>query len=272
MNARRRWSVRPLGRSLFAAAVIVCLAAFAANLALSDVGPSTRWGRLYGSGATAMLVVAVAYFGRRRAPRRGPGRAQTWLHWHVYGGALFLLLIAMHTAFRLPHGLLGWGLWLVSTYIVVTGAAGLLLQRWLPRMLSSAGALEVNYERIPVLVDELRQRAEALVATGDDAVQRMFATLMAPALAGPQPRVAYFFDPAGHIRTQLDEIAAVRDALPDDQRQCAAALQELVANKLEIDAHYTLQRALRWWPRAHVPLTLVLVVLVALHLFSVWYY
>ena len=42
--------------------------------------------------------------------------------------------------------------------------------------------------------------------------------------------------------------------------------------KLEIDAHYTLQRALRWWLWLHVPASLVLLVFVAVHLFTVLYY
>ena len=49
-------------------------------------------------------------------------------------------------------------------------------------------------------------------------------------------------------------------------------LQAMYKTKLEIDAHYTLQKALRWWLYLHVPVSIVLIVLLALHIFAVVYY
>ena len=42
--------------------------------------------------------------------------------------------------------------------------------------------------------------------------------------------------------------------------------------KLEIDAHYTLQQALRWWLYAHLPASFVLLVFILLHLYTVLFY
>ena len=42
--------------------------------------------------------------------------------------------------------------------------------------------------------------------------------------------------------------------------------------KLEIDAHYTLQRALRGWLYFHAPPSLLLLALVAVHVATVLYY
>jgi cytochrome b subunit of formate dehydrogenase len=39
-----------------------------------------------------------------------------------------------------------------------------------------------------------------------------------------------------------------------------------------LDAHYTLQKALRWWLYLHVPASLMLVLLVGLHVYAVIYY
>ena len=49
-------------------------------------------------------------------------------------------------------------------------------------------------------------------------------------------------------------------------------LQQLYRAKLELDAHYTLQHVLRGWLVLHVPVSLVLLVLVGLHVFTVLYY
>ena len=42
--------------------------------------------------------------------------------------------------------------------------------------------------------------------------------------------------------------------------------------KLELDVHRTLQRPLRWWLYVHVPPSVLLLALVAVHLVTVLYY
>ena len=58
----------------------------------------------------------------------------------------------------------------------------------------------------------------------------------------------------------------------EDDAQRLEELRTLMRTKLEMDAHYTLQKALRWWLYLHVPGGLVLTVLVAIHVFAVLYY
>lgn len=256
----------------FLAALVACGATLAVNAAVSEVRPSTAWGMGYGAGAVVLLLGALAYAARRRAPRRGPGRAYVWLQFHLYGGALFLVLVMMHAGFRAPHGVLAWAMWLLSWYVVMSGLVGVFLQRWLPRILSSAFATEVHYDRIPSLVGVIRGRVEALVRTCDDSVRRFYDTNLAPVLVEPQPRFIYFMDIAGGIRSRVGHLDYLRQFLAGEDVEKLDELKALVSSKLEMDAQYTLQRALRWWLLGHVPVSLALVVLVAFHLFSVWYY
>ena len=58
------------------------------------------------------------------------------------------------------------------------------------------------------------------------------------------------------------------DRLGGEDRGKLDRLEAMFRSKLELDAHYSLQRALRWWLLAHVPFTLVLVFLVIVH---VWF-
>ena len=60
--------------------------------------------------------------------------------------------------------------------------------------------------------------------------------------------------------------------MPVQEKEKLDRLQSFYKTKLEIDAHYTLQRTLRWWLFLHVPLSLVVLVLMMIHLLSVWYY
>jgi hypothetical protein len=265
----RLWRLGALG--LFA----VCGVVLVLNLVLAELHPGNTWGLAYGIAAAVLLVTTALYAVRRRTMRwatRFAGRGRAWLWLHVWGGALFLLLASMHSGFAWPTGALTWWLFLLSWWTVLSGLAGLFLQRWIPRVLSSGLSVEVNYERIPELIDEVRSKAEALVAGADETISELYERSMASELAAPNPRFVYFTDVTGGIRSRLTDLEYLRRFLPAEEKEKLDKLEELFRVKLEIDAHYTLQRVLRNWLYFHVPPSVVLLGLVVLHVLTVLYY
>lgn len=260
----------------FAAAAAVAIAAFAANVVVTDVRPGSVWGLAYGIAAAALLVAVAAYGARRRAMRAvsrlGLGSARAWLAFHVYGGILFLLLVLMHSGFRLPTGALTWWLWGLSLWTVASGLVGLALERWIPRVLASGLSTEVHYDRIPELIAAVRAQADEIAAASPAALRELYRKKIAPALAAPRRRWIYFIDITGGIRSRLRELDYLRGFLAGEERSHLEHLERLFRSKLEIDAHFTLQQALRLWLWLHVPLSALLVALVALHVFTVIYY
>lgn len=267
-GARWRWG--------FAALAVVSGAVYAVDRVLFEPGPGNPWRLGYGVAAALLLVAVSLYAVRRRAvrpvSRLGLGRARTWLYLHQYGGLLVALLMLMHSGFRVPTGVVTWWLWALVLWSAATGLVGLGLQRWIPRVLASGLAVEAVYERIPELVDELRAMADRLAAACSEPVRALYARRVAPALAGPERRWLYFFDITGGKAAQLGEFDHLRRLLPPDEREKLGELSRLYKTKLQLDAHYTLQRALKLWPWIHVPTSLVVLVLLALHLAAVLYF
>ncbi len=257
---------------VFLVGVGICVAAPVVELALGAPGGAAAWTVGYGAAAATVLGGAVAAAGRRRAPRRGPGASYHWLQFHVYGGTLFLVLVLLHTGLRLPNGAIGWGLCTTAVWVVATGLVGVLIQKWVPTALSSGLTTEVHYDRIPELVAHVRGKVEDLVAVADESVRSFYQTNLAAALAGPQTRLIYFVDITGGIQTRMQHLDHLQQFLGDADRRIVDELRTLLRTKLEMDAQYTLQKALRWWLYAHVPVAVALTVLVAFHVFAVWYY
>ncbi len=260
----------------FVVASVLVLAALAVNLMSAELQPGNTWGLVYGTCA-AVLMFAVALFGVRRrvvpfTKRFGLGRAQTWVQFHVYAGTLALLLFLMHTSFRWPNSVAGWWLFILSIWVSVSGLFGVFLHKWIPRILASGLSIEVLYERIPELIEEIREKAEKLAAVSAEPVREFYRRNVAPALNAPQLRLVYYFDITGGIRTQIRQFEYLRQLLSGDEQRRFAELESYYRAKLEIDAHYTLQRALRWWLYLHVPPSLVLLALIGLHIFTVLYY
>ena len=258
--------------AVWAAGVFTCAGALVANVWLSELDPLTAWGTAYGVAAAVLLSIAVAYSVRRRMPRRGPWMAYHWLRLHVFGGTFFFVLVLMHMGFRAPAGALGWALWVLSAWTVLSGAVGMLIQLWIPRGLSSGLTTEVHYDRIPALVSTVAERAEAIVGGCSESVRRYYQDTLAAVMTGPQPRLIYFVDITGGFQARGKDFEHLRRFVDEDEARRVDELRGLCKTKLEMDAHYTLQRALRWWVYAHVPLVGLLVVLVVLHVASVLYY
>ncbi|NUO80011.1 hypothetical protein HUU05_08035 [candidate division KSB1 bacterium] len=270
------WIDSPSALRRFALALALSVIAYTLNAFVSEIRPYNVWGLTYGTLA-ALLMLGAAFLGIRRrltkiSLKHRLGKAQSWLQFHLYGGALCLLLVFMHTGFRVPHGVLTWWLWLLSIWVTVSGIFGVFLQKWIPKLLASGLAMEVLYERIPELVVEIRERANALMQDATDTLQEFYRNHVAYAFATPQARLIYYVDITGGVQARLKRFEYVRGLLTSEEKDKLHQLEACYKAKLEIDAHYTLQRALRWWTLLHVPASLVLLALLGLHVFAVLYY
>jgi hypothetical protein len=255
----------------FWAATAVCIAAYLVDAAAGEVDASSFWGMTYGTVATAFMVGSSLYAVRRRTVRRSVGSARAWQQFHVYGGTLFMLLTLMHAAFRVPKGAMTTWLMVLSIWVFVSGLLGILIQKWIPRLLLPLGT-EALYERIPELVNEVRENAERLAGGLPAPARDYYRRSLEPQMRVPRNRPAAFISGQAGRRSRAREFELLRGILPPPAGDSVRELEALYITKLELDAHYTLQKALRWWLYSHVPPSLALLALVAYHVFSVFYY
>jgi hypothetical protein len=271
-NALRRWVQSAGWFWAFVFSVIACALVYLVNRLFATPQPYTIWGLAYGTAAAVFMVGAAAWGVRRRMLRKAPARSQAWVQFHVYGGTLFLLLVLMHTGFHWPTGGLTWWLYIFAIWIAVSGFIGVTLQKVIPRILTSGLSIEVNYNRIPELIDDVRQKSEELAKNCPEAVQDFYTKTLAPAMSGPKPRLIYFLDITGGIQSSLKQFEYLRRFLNPEEKEKLNHLQAYYKAKLEMDAHYTLQKALRVWLYFHLPVSLILILLLGMHLYTVFYY
>ena len=225
-----------------------------------------------GIGAAVALLVVMAYSARRAVPSvRALGPVRPYLRLHLYGGGLFAVLFLVHTGFSLPAGVLMWFLWGSAVWVVVTGLLGTLLQRYVPQVLDDASSLEVHYDRLPELVDELRTRAEKAAAVSPGLLA-FYRREIAPEMQ--RPRTVLRLRPGRTVAQTFrsNELEILRSTLDAEGREALDELREIHRAKADMDLHHTLQLVLRGWLVLHLPVALVLLVLVALHVFFVLYF
>jgi hypothetical protein len=266
----------PRSFQTFIVSSAVFIACYLIVFVFDEVTPGNFWGLSFGTIATFLFFLVGIYGVRRRTMNLSSklkfGTANTWLQFHLYGGVLFLLLVFLHTGFTLPQGAFNWWLWGLSLWVVLSGLVGTLLQKWIPEVLSSTLSLEIRTDRIEELVGELRAKAEALSTNSPPAIRDYYERTIAPDMNGPVLRPSFYKDITGGIHTKIRQMDYLKQFLSDEDKKKLDNLAVIYRSKLECDAHYTLQKPLRLWLLAHLPLSIVLMALVLIHLFVVFYY
>jgi len=188
----------------------------------------------------------------RALPRDGLGRLAVWMHVHLYYGVAAAVMLFLHGGGRVGSSM---GLWLnvLSLLVIGSGIVGIVLWTFGPSWLTQQEH-EMSVEQALAL-DEHYQRK---VQQGLDAM------------------------PDGSGLPLATETAAIVGApLASDQRQALGAIGDgslavLVEQRRRVRAEWRrLGRArgfLNGWRVVHVPLSALLLVLVVVHVFSIWLY
>ncbi|MFT5612575.1 MAG: hypothetical protein ACI9WC_000150 [Arenicella sp.] len=263
--ARRR-------RMNFSLLLLSCLMV-AVLLRLVDISLAnpTEWsGWILLIGCFALFV----YAGRKRLSMLPLGRVAIWLQAHLYIGMFCLFVFGMHIEWRFPSGWFENGLAVSFIGTVVTGVIGIFWSRKLPGRITRLGD-EVMYDRIPSFAVALNNEAEQLVLesvekTGSLAVADFYQKSGHYFFGRPRfqwPRLYRAHEPSHKLERELDSL---RRYMRDDDSVFADQMCQLVRKKDLLDAHYTLQGALKHWLTVHVVFAAAIIPMVLLHIVLVY--
>lgn len=252
-------------------AAAIALAGYATVSWLGSWQPG-RFGGLTAGTLAAALYVNAALYPARRPWRAWPlGTAQRWLQLHIYGSVLAMVLVFVHIGLRLPAGMMGWSLLGLTLWTTGTGLLGVYLQKAIPLALTRNLQVEAIYERIPDLVRQLALDADAAMRGASDVVDRGYRSELRRLLEAPRPLWSYVMDPQGGRSRQLEPLAQLAPYVEGPDRDRLSELETIVKDKLDLDTHLSLQRALRLWLVLHVPPAMLLLGVIAVHVIAVVY-
>ena len=246
----------------------------------------TALGLVFGSFGFAFMIFAALLGARKKVPVWRVGRAQTWMRGHLWLGLLSLPLIMFHSGFRYGHGLSA-VLMTLLIVVVASGVFGAALQHYMPRVMTREVTMETIYEEIEHVRAQLREEAEELFTQATAMAAKAAA---AGGVGSTATSVAVREDEAAplrnffeqELRPFLDSPGARGHALADQaqSRSAFAQLRTLVPPALhttledlesicEEERQLTMQSRLHLWLHGwlllHVPLSLALILLGAVH-------
>src|SRR5262249_236609 len=101
---------------------------------------------------------------------------------------------------------------------------------------------------------------------------RFYRSEVRPGLLGVRPSLSFLLDVRSGREAALVPLRRMLQFVDGDDKPRVEELSTLLIEKMELDAQYSLQRLLRWWPLLHVPAASVLMGLVVLPVLAwAWY-
>jgi hypothetical protein len=254
-----------------------------AYLVLAALGASYVWyaattefphgGSAFGLGYGGLglaAILALLWFGvRKRSYRSTWGRLETWLHVHVYLGLLSLFVVLFHTGFRFEDKV-AVAAFAVLAVVVLSGLLGAIFYTTLPRRMSAVDS-DLTAEQISEQLNQLARSMARLASGKSAALQRVYQELLAEALPlrlagwrvlGRRGRRRHHEGPAPWAA----HLARVRPAEQEDLRQLLVLYRQHQELHDRLAAQQRYRNLLDVWLWVHLPLSIVLVVLVAAHL------
>lgn len=255
-------------------------------------GGNTIPGLTYGILGYSMMLFAGLLGARKKVPLWRIGRAQVWMRGHLWLGGLSLPMILFHSAFH-ARGPLTLVMMVLLYVVVLSGLTGAILQHYLPRRILAEVPLETIYEDMPTVREQLREEAAAIVEklcaepvrasaaysdTGRAAVvedeeaeielseeqrnnlREVYLTGIAPYLRNPGSDSA--LANSGKSRAFFE---ALRRQYPEPVHEYINDIESICEEERQLNHQRRMYLALHGWLLVHVPLSITLLVLGAIH-------
>ncbi len=247
----------------------------------------TTLGLTFGILGFAFMIFGALLGARKKVPVWRVGRAQTWMRGHLWLGLLSLPLILLHSGFRYGHGLT-FALMTLLILVVASGVFGAALQHYMPHVMTREITMETIYEEIGHVRAQLLEEAEELVkaavaepakaaAAGASETAETASVAVAEDLNAPlrnfyaEELKPFLENPGGRGHALAKEAQSrsafvqLRTLVPKALHPTLDDLENICEEERQLTLQSQLHVLLHGWLLLHVPLSLALILLGAVH-------
>ena len=236
-----------------------------------DGGSDASWLSYALGGLSGALVLLLLWFGIHKRRYGRHGTLAGWLSAHVYFGLALMVIVTLHSGFRLGLNIhsLAWLLVMIST---VSGLVGVVVYLRYPARIAAIGQAATERELVTQL-DEIDRRCQAL----GQSLNKQAADTLAASIRETQstPSMwAVLFDRRRSSATHDARLMVEHLQGEDDAR--LRKLHAMLSRKEVVLAqrhqYWKSQAWLRAWLYLHVPFSIALLVAVLSHILAVFFF
>jgi hypothetical protein len=262
------------------------------HFTLGGARGGTVIGIVYGIVGFACMIFAGLLSLRKKFPVWRMGRTSAWMRGHLWLGLISYPIILFHSGFSFGKGTLTWWMMVIFTLVIVSGLLGAFLQQYMPKMMTEQIPYETIYAEIPRIRGQLLDEADikvaevtgitinetAMAASAGDSGGIVVTTVQLEEEARNELTLFYNHDlrpyleqPGGKGCTIADRTLSaamfgnMRTRLPSVIHPVVADLESICEEKRQLDYQMRMHRMLHGWLLVHLPLSLALLLMGAVH-------
>ncbi len=238
-------------------------------------GGSTT-GLIYGVMGTVIILVLMYLGIRKRTYASGVGTLKGWVSAHVYLGFLTLFLIPMHAGFRF-----GWDIhtlaFILLCIAVLSGVLGIVLYQILPVRLTRYES-KLQVDKVDTQIARLFSEMYSLVRDRSDVLVALYQQELASMNAMSSKGWSLVLSGVGGdlVAKRSAQLSEWVPKVPNEDREAFQALSQLLLKKSQLEMHLVnqmyLRNAMQAWLYVHVPISVAMLAMVVVHVWSVFYY
>ena len=231
----------------------------------------SAWGIGYGVAASFLVLLLTAFGWRKRAYRSKLGTLEGWLQAHVYLGVLVLVVALLHSGFRFEDRVAVAAL-VVMAAVVGSGLVGAGFYTVYPRLLTEVQS-NLSTGEISERLNRLTASMARLVAGRSRAFEGVYREVVASAV----PRgLAGWKLLLGRLPGDGEGWSRLLARVPPEEQEALRQLLMLARQHRELHLRLAYQERyknlLDVWLWLHVPLTVLLILLIAVHVVAAFYF
>ena len=226
---------------------------------------STQLGLILGIVAAAIIAFEMLMWPRKALRGYRLGRARAWMYWHIWLGLASVPLAIVHAGFRFGGPLTAMVL-VLFLLVIASGVWGLGVQQVLPHRLLHGFAAETVEPQVDQVMAVHQREADELVTVATaggvaDPLVTFYLDEVRPYLEGGRKSGSV-------LRSAARSAGLFADLEARSPTQAAAVrrLEELCAARRAYDAQVRLHAWLHNWQLVHLPLSVALCVVLAVHI------
>lgn len=262
----------------FKVAIVISIASIVGYF-IADVEPRPNGGTWIGytlGTVSALLIVWLALLGvRKRAISPGFWNLKGWTSAHVYLGTSLLILATLHTGFQFGlnvHTLA----YVLMVIVILSGFWGVYYYATIPARMSDNRGQRSQVELLEAIRALDRQLREAAQPLDAEYVREVKRAIRKTKIRPPLFASLSSIENRCATTRALRRLQKAEQTAPADMRRAledvTGILQRKAALLKRTRQHIRYKTLLRLWLHVHVPITLALLVALAAHIISVFFY
>ena len=244
----------------------------------SDPNGGTLFGLVLGAVGTVLILVLVAFGARKRAYKSTFGTLDGWLQAHIYLGLATVPVVLLHTGFRFED-LLAVACFVVMVLVVLSGLVGAVFYTAVPRKLTQVAAgtdPEETAERLRSLRRSMAQLAEGKSTAFRSIHGKLEREAIPGRLAGWRLVLLGGGTRPGQVTDKELDFGPLLGLVDAGERDALRRLLVLARQRRELHARLRYRQRyknlLESWLWVHLPLTGLLLALLAVHIVAaLWF-